>query len=316
MRLIRGYNANLYRNIFVKNIIGFLIIILVCCIGGCGKKDKDASMSVNETNSSSSTNGDIQEAPVVSEETADPSATTGTATDKPVSTNKVSTQKPSSQSSLLEAKNSSSYTIVIDAGHQLHAMDEQEPIAPGATQTKPKVSSGTTGVASGVPEYKVTLEVSLLLRDLLKQKGYNVIMVRETHNVSISNSERAMVANNNNADAFVRIHCNGATDQSVKGALTMCQTKNNKYCGQYYSKSRSLSDKVLKRLCEATGAKNRGISETDSMSGINWCTVPVTIVEMGFMSNREEDLLLVDKNYQNKLAIGIANGIIEYLNGQ
>ena len=73
---------------------------------------------------------------------------------------------------------------------------------------------------------------------------------------------------------------------------------------------------MIKRLCEATGAKNKGISETDKMSGINWCSVPVTIVEMGFMSNREEDLLLVDKNYQNKLAIGIANGVIEYLNGQ
>jgi len=215
---------------------------------------------------------------------------------------------------LLEAKNSSKYTVVIDAGHQKQGNSDHEPIGPGASETKPKVSSGTTGVASGVPEYVVTLQVSKKVESILKSKGYNVIMCRDTHEVDMSNSERAQIANNANADAFIRIHCNGAENSSAKGALTMCQTKKNKYCGKLHSKSRELSQRLVDRICEATGAQNKGILESDTMSGINWCSVPVSIIEMGFMSNKEEDLLLVDDGYQDKMAVGICNGVIEYLN--
>ena len=52
----------------------------------------------------------------------------------------------------------------------------------------------------------------------------------------------------------------------------------------------------------------------DTMSGINWCQVPVTIVEMGFISNSEEDNLLSNNDYQNKIAIGIVKGINEFMN--
>lgn len=287
----------------MRNFLMIIIVIVLMC--GC-KKEEKVDVKINEQPSASPSSTEVAATTQVPSE-----APTQEPTKQPEST-----QTTSNGASLIEAKNASSFTVAIDAGHQAKGMSEHEPIGPGASETKPKVSSGTTGVATKVPEYKVTLQVSLLLRDLLKSKGYNVVMIRETHEVSISNSERAQVANNANAHAFVRIHCNGATDSSAKGALTMCQTKNNPYCGQLYSKSRSLSDKVLAKLCQATGAKNKGVLESDTMSGINWCTVPVTIVEMGFMSNPEEDRLLVDANYQNKLAVGIANGVIDYLNGQ
>ncbi|SHO47104.1 N-acetylmuramoyl-L-alanine amidase family protein [Anaerocolumna xylanovorans] len=206
--------------------------------------------------------------------------------------------------------------ICIDPGHQAHQNSDLEPIGPGADEKKPKVSSGTQGKYTGKPEYEVNLEVSLKLKEILVNKGYKVIMIRETHDVNISNSERAQVANDSNADVFVRIHCNGAENPDTHGILTMCSTKDNPYCGQFYEKSRRLSDSILKQLCDITGAKDMGVIETDSMSGINWCQVPVTIVEMGYMTNKEEDYKLSGDEYQKKLAEGIAEGITEYLDNK
>ena len=85
--------------------------------------------------------------------------------------------------------------IGIDPGHQGKGNSEQEPIGPGATTTRKKVSSGTQGKWSRVPEYKVVLEVGLQLKALLEEAGATVIMSRETHNVNISNAERAKMMN-------------------------------------------------------------------------------------------------------------------------
>ena len=85
--------------------------------------------------------------------------------------------------------------IVIDAGHQNYAMNDTEPNGPGSSVMKFKLSSGTVGVATGVWEHELNLEVALMLRDLLLERGYTVIMIRETGNVTISNAERAQIAN-------------------------------------------------------------------------------------------------------------------------
>ena len=204
------------------------------------------------------------------------------------------------------------YLVVIDAGHQQRGNSEKEPIGPGASEVKAKVSGGTTGVATGIPEYQLTLKMALLLEEILLERGYDVLQVRTTHEVNISNSERAAVANDANADAFIRIHANGSENSSVNGVMTLCQTPSNPYNGALYEESRKLSDCVLDAFVEKTGAKKQRVWETDTMSGINWAMVPTTIVEMGYMSNPEEDTKMADEAYQRLMAEGMADGIDRY----
>ena len=204
--------------------------------------------------------------------------------------------------------------IVIDAGHQGKGNSGKEPDGPGSSTLKAKVSSGATGCVTKQKEYVLNLEVSLKLRDELKSRGYQVVMIRENHAINISNSERAKFANSLNADAFIRIHANSSNNSSVSGVETICQTASNPYNSHLYSESRKLSDCILDAFVDSTGAKKRHVWETDTMSGINWCEVPVTILEMGFLSNPEEDRLMLSEDYQYKMVEGIANGLDIYFN--
>ena len=202
--------------------------------------------------------------------------------------------------------------IVIDPGHQRHGDSTKEPVGPGSSVMKARVTSGTSGCVSGLDEYVLNLQVSLLLRTELENRGYTVYMTRETHDVSISNKERAEYASSVGGDILVRIHANSSDNSSVAGALCMAPSNSNPFVSSLAPESQRLSQCVIDGYCQETGLKNRGVSITDDMSGINWSTMPVTIVEMGFMSNAGDDSKMADGNFQKKMAKGIADGIDQY----
>lgn len=202
--------------------------------------------------------------------------------------------------------------VALDAGHQAKGNPDKEPVGPGASTKKAKVAAGAQGISTGLPEYQLTLAVAKKTRDLLEERGYQVVMIRETNDVNLSNADRARIAGESGADILVRIHANSLDNSSVNGTLSMCQTADNPYNGELHQQSYSLSKKITDAVCDATGFKNRGVQETDTMTGINWSTIPVSILEMGFMSNPEEDQKMATEEYQNLIAGGIANGIDAY----
>lgn len=200
--------------------------------------------------------------------------------------------------------------IGIDPGHQLHGNSEKEPQSPGSDVMKKKVSSGTEGVKSHIAEHVVNLAVGILLRDMLEEAGATVYMTRTTADVNISNVERAQFFNDHNVDLGIRLHCNGTEDSSVTGAFMLVPADKNY---PYYNENIRAAKLILEAYGDATGISvKKGITYRSDQTGFNWCERPIVNIEMGHMSNPEEDLKLTDSDFQKKMARGIYNGIIAY----
>jgi len=206
------------------------------------------------------------------------------------------------------------YVVCIDPGHQAKSDLKPEPIGPGATETKGRVLGGTTGTATKLPEYEVTLQIATNLQKRLEAAGVKVVMTRTTNDVSISNSERALIANNANADLFVRVHCDGSTDSAASGISTLYPGATQWSAG-ITAPSKSAANSVQSAVVAATGAVSRGAIARTDQTGFNWAKVPAVTVECGFMTNAVEDKLLASPHYQDKLAEGMTNGIMAFLRG-
>lgn len=181
-------------------------------------------------------------------------------------------------------KNPGRYTIAIDPGHG---------------------GSASGAWYSGVAEKDINLAVALLLREELTALGYQVVMTRSDDR-DVGLTRRCTIANQAGADIFLSLHSNAsATNLTFQGIYT--------YYHPTSSRGRALAQAIQNPVCEVTGGIDRGILG-ENFVVVRETRMPAALVEMGFMSTPEELSRLVDPVYQRKLAQGIAEGAVRYLN--
>lgn len=155
------------------------------------------------------------------------------------------------------------------------------------------------------PEKNFTLALGLKVQALLKQEpNIELIMTRET-DVYPTRSERVKLANDLNADVFVSIHGN-----SVKGSPQVSGTETFYY---QRASSKELATIIHKHLIEALGFKDRSV-KNGNLQVIRETTMPAVLLEIGFLSNKDEEEAMMSESTQDKAAQAIVDGIKEYLN--
>ncbi len=201
--------------------------------------------------------------------------------------------------------------VVVDPGHQAKADTSPEPVGPGAAEMQQRATAGACGVATKRQECEVALEVALLLKARLEGSGIQVLMTRTTSAVNLSNVQRAEIANKAGADLFVRIHADAAASAGVRGVSVM-YPDGNAWVAPIAGASKRAAGAVGAATARATGAPDGGIAARSDLAGFNWSKVPAILVETGYLSNADDDKLLGNPGYQDKLAAGIVNGILTY----
>jgi len=204
------------------------------------------------------------------------------------------------------------WVVCIDPGHQANEDTSPEPIGPGAKVTKQAATAGTTGVVTGIPEYELALQLSNNLKSQLERRGVRVVMTRSVNDVSLTNAERAAIANRNRADLFIRIHGSGSPDPQASGVITLYPAS-NKWTKPHAATSRKAAAEVQRAIIAETRANDLGTAARGDIAGFNYAKVPAILVECGLMSNPVEDRLLASPHYQDKLCAGIADGVIGFL---
>lgn len=160
------------------------------------------------------------------------------------------------------------------------------------------------GAVNGRFKEKVaTLAISLKLRNKLQENGFKVIMTRDT-DIDVSLKSRCKISNDSGANAFISIHLNSCHSDEPYGAETWKWHKTRQF-------SKTLADSVQADFIAATGAKNRGVKESDVYYVLRHTKASALVVECGFISNNEECCKLFTSAYQDKIAEGICNGIVK-----
>ncbi len=203
------------------------------------------------------------------------------------------------------------YVVCLDPGHGITTESKSEAISPKSDEVKPAYVSGASGAAQ--TEEELNLAVAQLVKKRLEQRGATVVMTRETQEATVSNIERAQIANQANADLCIRIHADGTEDPSAHGISTLIPAGDLLGTPEIAQPSRAAAECIQEAMVKATGAQDRGLVERSDLTGFNWSEVPTVLVEMGFLSNPEEDERMATEEYRKKLAKGIAKGAETWL---
>ena len=203
--------------------------------------------------------------------------------------------------------------ICLDPGHcvtEEAGKGYREPISPLSDETKPRYLSGTRGAS--LTEEQLNLQVALKLRDALEALGAEVVMTREVSEISLPNTERCRIANESGADVHVHIHADGSESTSANGVSVLIPDGDLLGTPSIVEESARLGELMVNRVCETTGAKNRGTVPRSDLTGLNFSEIPSVFIEMGFMTNPEEDALLSSGEYQDKIVAGMANSLMDW----
>lgn len=207
---------------------------------------------------------------------------------------------------------SGGHKILIDPGQQKSQMSEKEPIGPGAASTTAKMSYGATSVTTGKREYEWTMTFGTRLKAALEARGYEVLLTRESAEVEISNAERAQLAKEKGAEIYVSLQADAASNKDAKGIYSQIPSRSNAFVGSLYDDCKRLAKELQNNLIAQTGTKDRGVQEIDTLPALNYSEVPAVVLQLGFMTNQEEDANLWSEAYQDKMIQAICDGIDTY----
>lgn len=205
------------------------------------------------------------------------------------------------------------HIICVDPGHCVTpetGKGHRELVSPLSTETKAVYTTGTQG--ANMTEEKLNLLVGLKFRDALEALGAEVVMTREVSEITITGIERCEIANTSGADVCIHIHADGSDDSSVHGVSLLVPAGDLLGTPSIKDESVRLGELMVDAVAEETGAKNRGTVGRSDLTGLNFSEIPSVFIEMGFMTNPEEDTLLETDEYQDKIVQGMVNSLLEW----
>ena len=207
-----------------------------------------------------------------------------------------------------DAPNLSGLTIVIDPGHQQKTSEENERVATWMSAEKSRSTSGGVGISTGIHEYELTLNFSMILKNYLEGCGANVIMTRTENNVDLSNQERAKMATSSNCDLFLRIHADSANDSKTSGIQMYVPST-----GENYQTDMNRGKTLGEQLAEIMQIPFNGVLATEVYTGLNYAkSVNSLQISLGYLTNSDDEAVITNEEMQYKIVVCLAKFCEQY----